>query len=795
MGKTKYSSEKQKEAITKTTSANDVAQFILSTLKSFNKDAASKIETFKTFKTSESDVTDLSKKDDSGAIIESKYIAYCGEEAGSIVGAIQAQKRDNENHIDTYRGALTSGTDKITEAVNEAKNYTTQIFTALRQLSVAINAFENTSYSLEEELDKLDVSDNVSVEHDEATGIDSVYYTYTDEDGNEQKLTVAEMVNAFYTYVGTTMNATVATKLANPEMSDSDFNSLLDGTVSNVTSNVDKYLKQGLFSIASAANIKNFYEEVTGKDYDKLADEFSESYSLIGTDGSNVKVEELAEQLGKETGSLLSATTAVLAGALGAYNLTDYMKKNELTPRTDATDTDSANKAIDGVASAQNYVSGAAANSNSGGYTSGSGGSPGGGTSGGGGSSSDPTKDKDKEPTKDKDKDPTKDKDKDPTKNAEPPVEVTKQEERGNLPEKVETDLGTKDYDELAREQFEAQGDAKIAENRAKITEEANKLFEAEDKTELINKLKEYGYTEIDINDIIQDRNLVTSALIEGDQRQQLATMANNLAKADGVKDFDTAYDEGQCCHGFYDGSSEALLSNASADPTVATAKTALTDATTKYTESVKTAQESITKVNEAQKTVETTKAEIVKNVASDTKNWSTTQQTKYSTELKTAQDAFIKKNGDATKWDATKVNEYQKIETNLKNKYVSEIQKDSSKWSNDQIEKYNKSVENYNTALKDANTKYEASQTAKTSYETSKANYEKARETYLKNVQNANKKDTYNSSVNTDTSLPSNGVKDPTTNTGSTSANTVGISDDQLLNGVNSNGNGASLG
>ena len=796
MGKTKYSSEKQKEAITKTTSANDVAQFILSTLKSFNKDAASKIETFKTFKTSESDVTDLSKKDDSGAIIESKYIAYCGEEAGSIAGAIQAQKRDNENHIDTYRGALTSGTDKITEAVNEAKNYTTQIFTALRQLSVAINAFENTSYSLEEALNSLDdVSDNVSVVHDEATGLDTVYYTYTDEDGNEQKLTVAEMVNAFYTYVGTTMNAAVATKLANPEMSDSDFNSLLDGTVSNVTSNVDKYLKQGLFSIASAANIKNFYEEVTGKDYDKLADDFSESFSLIGTDGSNVDVDDLANKLGKETGSLLSATTAVLAGALGAYDLTGYIK--------DSTELDVKGEDSNGTPAGDtsNY-SGQNGNGNSegggnysGGVSSGGGGSSGGGTSGGGGSSSDPTKDKDKEPTKDKDKDPTKDKDKDPTKNAEPPVEVTKQEERGNLPEKVETDLGTKDYDELAREQFEAQGDAKIAENRAKITEEANKLFEAEDKTELINKLKEYGYTEIDINDIIQDRNLVTSALIEGDQRQQLATMANNLAKADGVKDFDTAYDEGQCCHGFYDGSSEALLSNASADPTVATAKTALTDATTKYTESVKTAQESITKVNEAQKTVETTKAEIVKSVASDTKNWSTTQQTKYSTELKTAQDAFIKKNGDATKWDATKVNEYQKIETNLKNKYVSEIQKDSSKWSNDQIEKYNKSVENYNTALKDANTKYEASQTAKTSYETSKANYEKARETYLKNVQNANKKDTYNSSVNTDTSLPSNGVQDPTTNTGSTSANTVGISDDQLLNGVNSNGNGASLG
>ena len=726
-------------------------------------------------------------------------------------GAVACQRGHNQTEIDNYtsandsaKGKIDTSTEKVTTLLEDVR----KVFDGIQQ---AIESFENTSYSLEEELDKLDVSDNVSVEHDEATGIDSVYYTYTDEDGNEQKLTVAEMVNAFYTYVGTTMNAAVATKLANPEMSDSDFNSLLDGTVSNVTSNVDKYLKQGLFSIASAANIKNFYEEVTGKDYDKLADDFSESFSLIGTDGSNVDVDDLANKLGKETGSLLSATTAVLAGALGAYNLTDYMKKNELTPKTDATDTDSANKAIDGVASAQNYVSGAAANSNSGGYTSGSGGSPGGGTSGGGSSSSDPTKDKDKEPTKDKDKeptkdkdkdptkdkdkDPTKDKDKDPTKNAEPPVEVTKAEDRGNLPEKVETDLGTKDYDELAREQFEAQGDAKIAENRAKITEEANRLFEAEDKTELENKLREYGYTEIDINDIIKDRNLVTSALIEGDQRQQLATMANNLAKADGVKDFDTAYDEGQCCHGFYDGSSEALLSNASADPTVATAKTALTDATTKYTESVKTAQESITKVNEAQKTVETTKAEIVKSVASDTKNWSTTQQTKYSTELKTAQDAFIKKNGDATKWDATKVNEYQKIETNLKNKYVSEIQKDSSKWSNDQIEKYNKSVENYNTALKDANTKYEASQTAKTSYETSKANYEKARETYLKNVQNANKKDTYNSSVNTDTSLPSNGVQDPTTNTGSTSANTVGISDDQLLNGVNSNGNGASLG
>lgn len=722
----------------------------------------------------------------------------CKSEFENRSGAVDCQRGHNQTEIDSYTSANDSAKGKIdtsTEKVTTLLENVRKVFDGIQQ---AIEAFENTSYSLEEALNSLDdVSDNVSVVHDEATGLDTVYYTYTDEDGNEQKLTVAEMVNAFYTYVGTTMNAAVATKLANPEMSDSDFNSLLDGTVSNVTSNVDKYLKQGLFSIASAANIKNFYEEVTGKDYDKLADDFSESFSLIGTDGSNVDVDDLANKLGKETGSLLSATTAVLAGALGAYDLTGYIK--------DSTELDVKGEDSNGTPAGDtsNY-SGQNGNGNSGGsgnYSGGGSGSSGGSSGGSSNNNNNSNTDSDKEKEKEKEKEAEKekeketDKDKDPTKNAEPPVEVTKAEERGNLPEKVETDLGTKDYDEIAREQFEAQGDAKIAENRAKITEEANRLFESEDKTELENKLREYGYTEIDINDIIKDRNLVTSALIEGDQRQQLATMANNLAKADGVKDFDTAYDEGQCCHGFYDGSSEALLSNASADPTVATAKTALTDATTKYTESVKTAQESITKVNEAQKTVETTKAEIVKSVASDTKNWSTTQQTKYSTELKTAQDAFIKKNGDATKWDATKVNEYQKIETNLKNKYVSEIQKDSSKWSNDQIEKYNKSVENYNTALKDANTKYEASQTAKTSYETSKANYEKARETYLKNVQNANKKDTYNSSVNTDTSLPSNGVQDPTTNTGSTSANTVGISDDQLLNGVNSNGNGASLG
>ena len=713
---------------------------------------------------------------------------------------VDKTKQDIKGKIDAfknYASTIASGT------VKSAHSEILKISSSINRIILAINAFEGISPSLSDALDDIETETSSEDRKISTISIDGVDYEVEvlkfEYDG--QEYTVSELVNAFYTTVGTLGNGAVA--MASAYDTDSDGNVTSDDFFSNLSKGIDdinakvsEYLGKGFYSVASTGNIDRMYKAAMNNNDADVASDYANFLESL-SDKDSIYADVMANWTGADRTKSMAMSGLVLG--MGAYTLTDYMndqkdKENVLTPKTDATDTDSTKSVSDGTSSAQDYVSNSAATSSNGGYTSG-GGSSGGGTSGGGGSSSDPTKDKDKEPTKDKDKDPTKDKDKDPTKNAEPPVEVTKQEERGNLPEKVETDLGTKDYDELAREQFEAQGDAKIAENRAKITEEANKLFEAEDKTELINKLKEYGYTEIDINDIIQDRNLVTSALIEGDQRQQLATMANNLAKADGVKDFDTAYDEGQCCHGFYDGSSEALLSNASADPTVATAKTALTDATTKYTESVKTAQESITKVNEAQKTVETTKAEIVKSVASDTKNWSTTQQTKYSTELKTAQDAFIKKNGDATKWDATKVNEYQKIETNLKNKYVSEIQKDSSKWSNDQIEKYNKSVENYNTALKDANTKYEASQTAKTSYETSKANYEKARETYLKNVQNANKKDTYNSSGNTDTSSPSNGVQDPTTNTGSTSANTVGISDDQLLNGVNSNGNGASLG
>lgn len=725
---------------------------------------------------------------------------------------LEAKKQEYTDKINEFKGyASTIDSGNIASAQADL----TTISSAFEKITDAIDEFEGTSPSLEKALEdvqakegyKID-SESVKVEiGDEVYNVEVVKFEY---DG--QEYTISELVNAFYTTVGTIGNGAVAMASAYDVDSDGnvtsdDFFSNLSKGIDDINAKVSEYLGKGFYSVASTGNIDSMYKDaMNNKDADVASDyaNFLESLS----DKDSIYADVMANWTGADRTKSM-AVSGLLMG-LGAYTLTDYMNdqndtKNELTPKNGNTEsTDVTKSVLDGTTAASEYVSNSAAASSNGGYTSGSGSSSG-GTSGGGGSNnnnnsntdSDKEKEKEKEANKEKEKENEKetDKDKDPTKNAEAPVEVTKQEERGNLPEKVETDLGTKDYDELAREQFEAQGDAKIAENRAKITEEANKLFEAEDKTELINKLKEYGYTNMDIDDIIQDRNLVTSALIEGDQRQQLATMANNLAKADGVKDFDTAYDEGQSCHGFYDGSSEALLSNVSADPTVATAKTALTDATTKYTESVKTAQESITKVNEAQKTVETTKAEIVKSVASDTKNWSTTQQTKYSTELKTAQDAFIKKNGDATKWDATKVNEYQKIETNLKNKYVSEIQKDSSKWSNDQIEKYNKSVENYNTALKDANTKYEASQTAKTSYETSKANYEKARETYLKNVQNANKKDTYNSSGNTDTSLPSNGVQDPTTNTGSTPANTVGISDDQLLNGVNSNSNGASLG
>lgn len=785
MRKTKFSSKKIEDAVDCNWNFYSAYKDVVAALDNFKNLANRPVSVFDNFKAEESYMV-------RGA--DEKYTPPCGGGSyDTIQKAIDAQKADNEGRKNEYIAALDSVYATIKETVDEAYKCHDVVFDVLLHIQTAITAFEETPISLSDAIDQINGKENMGeFSIDSVNGIDVVTYTYTDEEGNQHQATIAEMVNAFYTYVGTSMNAVVATKLFNPDMSDADLESLLQGAVGSVSTNIDKYLRQGLFGIASLNNIRAFYEAL-GKNYDELDSDFTGAFSQIQVFGKNGDVDELAKTIGEGTNSFISTSAAVLAGIAGAYSFVPTelpVKEQEVAPPSTDTDPNGETGGQQGQPQPTQPVQPSPTQP-----VQPSPSQPTQPTQ-----PSQPTQPTQPDPNTPSEDDPDEPSDDDSDKPTEEdpdnPIEeeqvkVKEPDSREGLPETVEADYGEKDYDALAREQFEAQGDEKIAENRAKITEEANELFDAADNTELVKKLKEYGYTEMDINDIIKDRNLVTSALIEGDQRQQLAKIAKELAKEDGIEDFDSKYDDGQCCHNFYDGTNEALLENMSKDPTVATAKEALNDATTKYTDSVKTSQEAITKVNEAEKAIQSTKDEIVKNVAEDTKNWSAAEQKKYNAELKEAQDKFINENGDATKWDSTKVNEYQKIENDLKDKYVEEVQKDSTKWSNEQIEKYNKSVDNYNESLKDAKTKYEATTAAKTAYDNSKTSYEKTCETFIKKVKEANKKDTIHSDpidgddgskLVTDPSTNPSGNTGDTGNTGGT-GNTVGLTDDEVLN------------
>lgn len=725
-------------------------------------------------------------------------------------------RNDIQQKIDDFKNAAVAVNSSV---VSTAKNDLDGILGAVNKVVEAIDSFETISPSLEQALKdvaakegyKID-SDSVSVQiGEDEYNVEVVKFVY---DGKEY--TISELVNAFYTTTGTIGNGAVALASTGGYEIDENgnvvgedfFNNLTDG-IKDINARIADYLSRGFFTVACTGSAEDMYRDATNKD-DFDTDYWSFLQALNDQDSiyGNLLVDWTGSHRTQEM-----AMSGLIWG-MGGYSITEFIDGEntsegenqettpeetpteetvkELTPKPNGvvSETGSNNGGQPGTTPGGTGQSGgqqqqpnppspAPAPSGNGNGENGNGENGNGGGSEGNGDGNDDNGDGSDDTGEEEQEE------------KEEQVEVKKPDSRGDLPETIEADYGEKDYDALAREQFEAQGDEKIAENRAKITEEANNLFENEDKTELIKKLKEYGYTEMDINDIIKDRNLVTSALIEGDQRQQLAKISKELAKKDGIEDFDSKYDDGQCCHNFYDGTNEALLENMSKDPTVATAKEALNDATTKYTDSVKTAQEAITKVNDAEKAIQTTTDEIVKDVAADTKNWSAAEQKKYNAELKEAQDKFIKENGDATKWDSTKVNEYQKIENDLKDKYVEEVQKDSTKWSNEQIEKYNKSVDNYNESLKDAKTKYEATSAAKTSYDNSKTSYEKTCETFIKKVKEANKKDTIQSdpidgddgfkSV-TDSSTNPSGNTGDTGNTGGT-GNTVGLTDDEVLN------------
>ena len=291
---------------------------------------------------------------------------------------------------------------------------------------------------------------------------------------------------------------------------------------------------------------------------------------------------------------------------------------------------------------------------------------PGGGTTPPGGGTTPPSSDEDKGGDDDK------------------PVNEVEMEEvyepEVEIPEEVENTI-EKDYDDLARREYEAMDADEIAERRGAITDEVDAAFESGNFNDIKAKLKEMGYSEPEINALCQDRDRLTLALMTGDQKTYMAERAIEMAKADGVENFDSKFDEPAKYSDLTDGTAHTIIANMSNDPEVKEAYDAFAKAEESYTETVAEAALAVEAVALAKTTM-------------------TDLQTKFTEKFGTS---------------------------------------DTTKWDKESAEEYNNSVKDYNEKAKDAEDKLKKNQAAKEEYDEAKEAYDEAKVDFEKEIKEKN--------------------------------------------------------
>lgn len=682
-------------------------------------------------------------------------------------------------------GFLKTAMDKKDELVGVL----TKIESGLNKIEEAVNKFEGEAGEV-----VFNVDASVRTVTNSATGIEvkQLVFKVTDPDGKtEREFTMSELLNAFYTTQGMEMNSVYQNALLRKELGLDDLTYEDIQHILQTTKSVENFaFDLGLYSVSSKKDLDEYKKNLKEAGF-TVSDDVKNIIGSVdfGDDELNKKV--LNYLLSASNGAVFpGATSAAVTGLYGLYNNHSEIKE---TSDGDSSDNGSGAGSGNGGSSGGSGGSGGGYGGSSGGRHGGSGGSSGGGhggsggssggssgrggSGGSGGSSGSSGKGKSKEykidssvyPTDPTILDPKDGKDiligeTEPTLNpsdsetipgiiaptvgyTEPLVtpEDASELPSESMPETLE-DL-IKDYDDLARQKYEAQGDAKISEHRAGIIEEANRLFESEDKTELINRLKAYGYSDNDIQTIINDRDLTITALVSGDQREELAKIANELADKDKVQGFDTVYDNEQSSSSLTDGTTVKLLANMSNDEGVKKAYEELSKAETEYSEANTAAVSAIALVKSAEEKIASVTQGINEKVKLEPSQWDEVTLKAYNADVEKLHAQSVKLYGDADSWNKEQKAEYEEKVEELKGKYAEKTSTaiGEATWTKEQAQEYNKAVEEYNKAVKSAKEAMTKLSDAKTNYNNAKTSLDTAKEDFYKKILEEQKKEVIN--------------------------------------------------
>ena len=189
------------------------------------------------------------------------------------------------------------------------------------------------------------------------------------------------------------------------------------------------------------------------------------------------------------------------------------------------------------------------------------------------------------------------------------------------LPKPLTAAVSSKFIDQQAKEIFYGRSAEQIAADRANALSIVDKAFAGEGVDDFKEVLKKGGFDDVDIDIIMDNKEIAVTAYILASESKGLTDIANQLAMANNIANFDTMYDNGLNRMSLENGLSQSKLM-AEVDEEVADARTNLKNARSKYNSSVKKANDSIEEANKKKEEMEEIKKRIVNKSGEDSSKW-----------------------------------------------------------------------------------------------------------------------------------------------------------------------------
>ena len=309
MTKIKYNKDGSTLADSQNSRVSDNISLVNTAIGSFESTISSKISEFEKF----SDIV-ACENDDGTTTYSSSFGGRSSTDSWFVQVGLNLAKEVKIAAFKAKAGTITEAVNNLTTKIKEKSGKYKDLLT---KLATSVSNFENGNYSLSEVLEELQISDITGVSFEiankDGAEVVTIYYTYTDENGNEITVKLSEAVNSFYTYVGSATSGLIANEIwlnEQGDLSPEEREEYRVRALRQTGAQIDAITDSGLMQIASTASISGFYASFA-KDHD-LDEDMEVAYkSMIKSCG--LSSDAIAEIMGEDTNSVMAAGGALLA--------------------------------------------------------------------------------------------------------------------------------------------------------------------------------------------------------------------------------------------------------------------------------------------------------------------------------------------------------------------------------------------------------------------------------------------------------------------------------------------------